>query len=76
MTTRHRIACVLATIAVLAPLAALGDSVHLKNGESFEGVEAVVTGDTVRIELTWNCTWDEEHGVKVCIEGQEIVDEE
>jgi hypothetical protein len=51
MLERRRIVrCILAG-AVAAPLAAAGDSVHLKNGESFEGVEAVVSGDQVRIEL-------------------------
>ena len=35
----------------MAPIAALADSVYLKNGQSFEGVEAVVSGDTVSIEL-------------------------
>ena len=35
----------------LLPFAALADSVYLKNGESFEGVEAEVTGDTVQIDL-------------------------
>ena len=50
MRERRRIvSCILA--GALAPLAAVADSVHLKNGESFEGVEAVVSGDHVRIEL-------------------------
>src|SRR5262245_55955127 len=35
----------------LLPVAAAADSVYLKNGQSFEGVEAVVSGDTVQIEL-------------------------
>ena len=33
------------------PLAAVADSVYLKNGQSFEGVEAVVAEDYVRIDL-------------------------
>ena len=36
---------------LLLPITAVADSVYLKNGESFEGVEAVVTGDTVQIDL-------------------------
>ena len=50
MPPRKRLAAVLLAGA-LAPLAAFADSVWLKNGQSFEGVEAVVSGDTVQIEL-------------------------
>jgi len=50
MAQRHRIvSCLIA--GTLAPLAASADSVYLKNGQSFEGVEATVSGDHVRIEL-------------------------
>jgi hypothetical protein len=52
MTRRHRLACVSILLAgVLAPPTAVADSVYLKNGQSFEGVEAVVSGDTVKIDL-------------------------
>jgi len=47
---RPRIAPFLLAGALL-PAAAIADTVHLKNGEVFEGVEAVVTGDTVKIDL-------------------------
>jgi hypothetical protein len=48
----HRTRLVAVLIAgALAPIAASADSVYLKNGQSFEGVEAVVSGDTVQIEL-------------------------
>jgi hypothetical protein len=50
MAPRPRIVCCLLA-GVLTPLAALADSVHLKNGQSFEGVEAVVSGEHVRIDL-------------------------
>ena len=50
MPERNRITSLLLASSLL-PLAAIADSVYLKNGESFEGVEAVVTGDTVRIDL-------------------------
>jgi hypothetical protein len=50
MPPRIRLAAVFVAGA-LAPLAAIADSVYLKNGQSFEGVEAVVSGDTVQIEL-------------------------
>lgn len=50
MAQRSRIAsCLLA--GALLPIAAGADSVYLKNGESFEGVEAVVSEDQVRIDL-------------------------
>jgi hypothetical protein len=50
MAQRFRIAsCLLA--GALLPVAAGADSVYLKNGESFEGVEAVVSNDQVRIDL-------------------------
>jgi hypothetical protein len=51
MTQRHRLASVLFAAAALTPVTATADSVYLKNGQSFEGVEAVVSGDTVRIDL-------------------------
>lgn len=43
------VSCFLAV--ALAPLAVVADSVYLKNGQSFEGVEAAVSGDHVRIDL-------------------------
>jgi hypothetical protein len=50
MKLRFRIgSCLLA--GALAAVAAHADSVHLKNGQSFEGVEAVVSDDHVRIDL-------------------------
>ncbi|HVR29381.1 MAG TPA: hypothetical protein VMS86_07570 [Thermoanaerobaculia bacterium] len=50
MISRCRIAsCLLA--GVLASSAATADSVYLKNGQIFEGVVAVVSGDQVRIDL-------------------------
>ena len=50
MPPRNRLAAVLLAGA-LAPIAAFADSVYLKNGESFEGVEAVVSDDVVQIDL-------------------------
>jgi hypothetical protein len=50
MPQRKRFVAVVLTASLL-PVAAIADSVYLKNGQSFEGVEAVVTGDTVQIEL-------------------------
>ena len=50
MPQRKRLAAVVLAGSLL-PVAAIADSVYLKNGQSFEGVEAVVTGDTVQIEL-------------------------
>jgi hypothetical protein len=50
MASRSRIvSCLLA--GALLPIAAGADSVHLKNGQIFEGVEAVVSEDHVRIDL-------------------------
>jgi hypothetical protein len=51
MSVRRRIACSLLAGAIL-PMAASGDAVYLKNGQSFEDVEATVSGDHVRIDLT------------------------
>jgi hypothetical protein len=42
-------ACLIA--AALVPVRASADAVYLKNGQSFEGVEAVVLGGQVRIDL-------------------------
>ena len=50
MPQRNRFASLLVAGSLL-PYALVADSVYLKNGESFEGVEAVVTGDTVQIDL-------------------------
>ena len=50
MATRLRIVSCLFAVA-LAPIMAGADSVHLKNGQSFEGVVAVVADDYVRIDL-------------------------
>lgn len=50
MPQRNRIASLLVAGSLL-PLAAVADSVYLKNGQSFEGVEAVVSGETVEIAL-------------------------
>jgi hypothetical protein len=51
MAKRSRIASGFLLCGALFPLVAGADSVYLKNGESFEGVEAVVSDDQVRIEL-------------------------
>jgi hypothetical protein len=50
MPERNRITSLLLAGSLL-PVTAIADSVYLKNGESFEGVEAVVTGDIVQIDL-------------------------
>jgi hypothetical protein len=50
MPQRDRLVAALLAGSLLA-VAAAADSVYLKNGQSFEGVEAVVAGDTVQIEL-------------------------
>jgi hypothetical protein len=50
MPHHQRVAAVLVAGA-LTPVVAYADSVYLKTGQTFEGVEAVVSGDTVSIEL-------------------------